>query len=220
MRVSSSRWLWIGLAIVAVGIIFFRVLSPRFTKPDVRTTIPDLSVTSPLNEPGGGEISTEAYDIYSALYRQPQGEPLAFAENSQTDIPQLNGSCLKPSTPQEHELADAFVIANQQSHRWERKFAIPGTYLLLSRTGSAKAQDCLGSRGRSTADCAPYQSLRHVRYLGVPGFDRTHSRALVSVEKMCGIDCGSGGVFEVKKADGTWVRAEPNDFTRDCSWMY
>ena len=220
MRVSSSRWLWISLAALAAGIILLRVLSPHDTKPVARGSIPDLSVTSPLNQPGGGEIAAEAYDIYSALYLQPQQEPLAFAEGSQTDIPQLNGSCLKPTTPREHELADAFVAANQQSHRWERKFTIPTGYLLLSRSGSAKAQDCLGSRGKSAADCSPYQTLRHVRYLGVPGFDQAHTRALVSVEKMCGIDCGSGGVFEVKKAGSTWIRVEPNDFTRDCSWMY
>ncbi len=219
MRASSSWWL-MGLAVVAVGILCFRVLLPRIEKPTEREAIPDLSVTSPLNQPGGGEISAEAYDVYSALYQQPQQEPLAFAEDSQTDIPQVNGSCLKPSTPLEQEMANAFAAANQQSHRWERKFAIPAGYLLLSRSAIAKTQDCLASGGKSGADCGVYQSLRHVRYLGVPGFDRTHTRALVSVVKMCGNQCGSGGIFEVEKSGNTWRRAESTDFTRECSWMY
>lgn len=214
MRISPSRWLWLSVAVVTAGILCFRILSPRSTKPDARATIPDLSVTSPLNQPGGGEIAPEAYEIYSAQYLQPQPEPLAFAEDSQTDIPQVNGRCLKPSTPQEREMADAFVAANQQSHHWEKKFTIPAGYLLLSRSATAKALDCLASGGKSGTDCGDYHALRHVRYLGVPGFDRAHARALVSVVKMCGIDCGRGGVFEVEKAGSTWTRSEPTDFTR------
>jgi hypothetical protein len=220
MRASTRWWIGLSLAVVAAGIILFRILWPHETIPDARGTVPDLSVTSPLNQPGGGDIAAEAYEVYSALYQQPQQEPLAFAEDSRTDIPQVNGSCLRPSTDQEHEMADAFVAANQQSRRWEKKFTIPEAYLLLSRPESAKVQDCLASPGKSAADCTPYQSLKHVRYLGVPGFDHSDTRALVSVLKMCGLDCGSGGVFEVKKAGSTWVREEPSDFTRDCSWMY
>jgi hypothetical protein len=106
MRVPPTGWLWLSVAVLAAAILCFRNLSPRFAKPDVRAMIPDLSVSSPLNQPGGGDVSAEAYDVYSALYQQPQQEPLAFAEDSRTDIPQVNGSCLKPSTPQEHEMAD------------------------------------------------------------------------------------------------------------------
>ena len=220
MRVSARWSFGLSLAVVAAVIILFHIFWRHETRPAAPGTIPDLSVTSPLNEPGGGEIPAEAYNIYSTLYQQPPQEPLAFAEDSETDIPQLNGSCLKPSTPREHEMADAFEAANRQSHRWMKEFTIPEVYLLLSKSESAKAQNCLGSRGKDAADCKPYQSLRHVRYLGVPGFDHSHTRALVSVLKMCGTDCGSGGVFEVKKAGSTWVREDPNDFTRDCSWMY
>jgi len=220
MRVTSSRWLSLILVIVVVGIFCLRVLWPRFAKPDAGAAIHDLSVTSPLNQPGGREISAEAYEIYSALYQQPQGEPLAFAEDSQTDIPQVDGSCLKPSTPEEQEMTAAFAAANQQSHRLEKKFTIPVEYQLLSDAEARKAQSCIADRKRNSVDCVPYQKLVHVRFLGAPGFDHSHSRALVSVEKMCGGDCGSGGVFEVEKSDSTWRRTEPTDFTRNCSWMY
>src|SRR5580692_9798167 len=100
MRVSTRWWLWFSLVVAAAGILCFRIFPPRSTQPDTRAPIPDLSTTSPLNQPGGGSIPAEAYEIYSALYQQPQQEPLAFAAESQTDIPQVNGSCLKPSTPQ------------------------------------------------------------------------------------------------------------------------
>src|SRR5437879_2123816 len=102
MRVAQTRWLWISLAVIAAGIVLVRVFSLHNSKRIERVAIPDLSSTSPLNQPGGGGISAEAYEVYSALYQQPQQEPLAFAEDSRTDIPQVNGTCLKPSTTQEH----------------------------------------------------------------------------------------------------------------------
>ena len=98
MRASTRWWIWLSLAVVATGVLCFRIFWPRFAKPDTPGAITDLSVSNPLNQPGGGDVAAEAYEVYSALYRQPQQEPLAFAEESQTDIPQLNGSCLKPST--------------------------------------------------------------------------------------------------------------------------
>lgn len=220
MRVSSSWWLWLSLVVVVTAILCLRILSPRIRQPDAGAAIPDLSVSSPLNQPGGGEISREAYEIYSALYQPPQQEALAFAEDSETDIPQVDGSCLKPSPPQEHEMAEAFVAANRQTHRWERRFAIPAGYLLLSRSGAAKAEDCIASGRKNAAGCGAYRSLRHVRYLGVPGFNHAHTRALVSVVKMCGNQCGSGGIFEVEKSGNTWRRRDSTDFTRECSWMY
>lgn len=209
------------ILVVLIAVEFFwpRIHSNRPSKFAVKP-IPDLSLTSPLNQPGGGAASSQGYEIYSALYQTPQQEPLAFAENSVTDIPQVNGSCLKPSTPQEREMTDAFEAANQQSHRWEQKFTIPEGYALLSRGDAAEAQTCLETHGRDAARCARYKQLRHVRYLGVPGLDHTHTRALVSVVKMCGGFCGSGGIFEVDKTNGKWMRSDTTDFTRDCSWMY
>jgi hypothetical protein len=59
-----------------------------------------------------------------------------------------------------------------------------------------------------------------VRFLGVPGFDHAHTHALVSVIKMCGKFCGSGGIFAVEKTGASWQRAGAADFTRDCSWAY
>ncbi|HEX3437759.1 MAG TPA: hypothetical protein VHT24_13405, partial [Pseudacidobacterium sp.] len=77
-----------------------------------------------------------------------------------------------------------------------------------------------GSTRGDVAACATYKQLKHVRYLGVPGFDRTRTHALVSVIKSCGGLCGSGGIFAVEKIDGRWQRSAPTDFTRNCSWMY
>ncbi|MDR3750149.1 MAG: hypothetical protein P4K94_01555 [Terracidiphilus sp.] len=134
-----------------------------------------------------------------------------------TDIPQMDGSCLKPSTADEREMSDAFDAANWQSHKWEQKFTIPAGYRLLSRDEADKAEACLGAHGRDTARCANYVQLKHVRFLGVPGFDRAHSRALVSVVKMCGGDCGSSGIFAVEKVGGKWQRSEPSEFTQNCS---
>lgn len=181
--------------------------------------IADLSVTSPLNLPGEGAAPDEAYEIYSALYHGPQTEPLAFGEKSVTDIPQLDGSCLKPATGEEQEMADAFAAANRQRRQWEKRFAIPSDYLLLTEKDSSEAQGCM-ARHETVDKCARYSGLQHVRYLGIPGFNRDHTRALVSVIRWCGSYCGSGGIFEVEKISGKWRHAEPSGFTRQCSWMY
>jgi hypothetical protein len=219
MRFSRTLWLWASLAVVALAILLMRFLVPHRVEAPVAGSIPDRSITSPLNQPGGGSVPDEAYEVYSALYATQQPEPLAFAEDSMTDIPQVDGSCLKASTPEQREMTDAFTAANRQSHRWESRFAIPSGYRLFSHAEAALAQRCIQSHV-ATADCASYARLRHVRFLGLPGFDHSHTRALVSVIKMCGGDCGSGGIFEVEKRGTTWQRADSSDFTRNCSWMY
>lgn len=203
----------VALVVVLVWIIAaFR--ARRHSKP-----IADLGATMPLNQPGGAPAPAEAYEVYSALYQAPMEDMLAFAEDSVTDVPQVNGNCLRPATPQEQEMADAFVAANRQSHGWKRKFSIPQGYRLIPQTELARAQTCLSTHNRAGL-CAPYQQLRYVRLLGNPGFNHAHTRALVSVIKSCGHLCGSGGIFAVEKVSGIWRRSPASDFTRDCSWMY
>ena len=174
----------------------------------------------PMNQAGGGVAPADAYEVYSGLYQAPMDEPLAFAENSVTDIPQVDGSCLKPTTADEREMTDAFVAANRQSHRWEQKFSIAQGYKLLPHSELMQVQSCLATHGRDGAQCAAYQQIKHVRYLGVPGFDQAHAHALVSVIKSCGGLCGTGGIFAVEKTGGVWKRSATTDFTRDCSWAY
>src|SRR5579872_4586356 len=162
------------------------------------TPVPDLSLTSPLNIPGGGPAPADAYEVYSGLYQDQLPEPLLFSDESVTDIPQVNGSCLRPSTPEEQEMSDAFAAANRQSHHWETKFTIPAGYKLIPREEAGAAQRCLETHSQD-GSCARFKGILHVRFLGVPGFDRTHMHALVSVMKMCGSFCGSGGIFEAEK---------------------
>jgi len=216
------------VAVVVVAILWVRIGGRRprsrtATRPlpaQSASPISDLSVTSPLNVPGGGVAPADAYEVYSALYQTPQQEPLVFSDESVTDIPQVNGSCLQPSTAQEREMAEAFAAANRQSHRWEQRFTISAGYLLIPRSDAAVAQQCLETHFQDRARCESFKGIVHVRFLGVPGFDRTHTRALVSVVKMCGSFCGSGGIFEVEKTESGWRRSDATDFTRECSWMY
>ena len=114
---------WVAL-LAAAGVIAWQRFGRHGGEAARGPAIPDLSQTSPLNRPGGAPEPEEAYAIYSALYQEKANEPLAFANYSSTDIPQVDGSCLKPQTPDEHAMADAFEAANKQSHAWEQKFAI------------------------------------------------------------------------------------------------
>jgi hypothetical protein len=217
----SCIWWRLGLpvllAAVTVTLVWVRIPSLHAPRTQAGKPITDLGVTMPLNQPGGGMAPAEAYGVYSALYLGPMNEPLAFAEDSKTDIPQVNGNCLRPASPQEHEMTDAFVAANQQSHRWEQKFSIGQGYRLLRHSEVAQVQMCLATHG---AQCEDYGQLKYVRFLGVPGFDHAHTQALVSVIKSCGHLCGSGGIFAVQKKNGAWQRSAAADFTRDCSWTY
>lgn len=212
----------ISVLILLTAVVIAAIwLVPRRHPSEPKNSIPDLSKTSPLNQPGGGEVPPEAYAPYSALYQQqPADEPLVFAAASYADIPQLNGSCLHPATIQEREMADAFAVANRQSRQWQSKFAIPQDYQLLSRSDVQQVESCLEARGEDAAHCAKYENVRHVRLLAIPGFDNAHTHALVSVIKEFGAGRGSGGIFEVEKIGQTWRRAEDTNFTRDCSWMY
>jgi len=220
MRLSARLGVRLALVLIAVAIIGFRLIPRHHPPAPAPLSIVDLSRTSPLNEPGGGPVSADAYTVYSALYQFHSDEPLAFAAGSRTDIPQVGGSCLKPSTPGEREMNDAFVAANQQSHLWEQKFTIPQGYTVLSPENTVQAEACLQAHDTSSTACVRYRQLRHVRFLGVPGFDRSHTHALVSVIRNCGGFCGSGGIFAVEKRGANWVRSDTTDFTRDCSWTY
>jgi len=225
MRLTPRLGLRLVLVVIAIAIICMR-LAPRFRPArgvPVGTTS-HITDASALNQPGGGPAPAEAYAVYSALYQDGSqtaaNDPLAFASTSQTDIPQVGASCLKPSTPGERELAEAFTAANQQSHEWEQKFTIPQGYRLLSIADADQAKACLQAHDQTSAQCAAYKQIRHVRFLGVLGLDRTQTHALVSVIKSCGGFCGSGGIFEVEKSGTTWQRSPSTDFTRDCSWAY
>ena len=199
MHPARRASLWITLLVC--GVLLWIVNVRRGVKTHPQGAINDLSVTSPLNQPGGGAAPGESYDLYSALYHEPLREPLVFAADSMTDIPQVNGKCLKPSSPLEREMADT-------------------GYQILTPSEVSDALGCLETHAQGTARCEKYIQLRHVRFLGIPGFDHTHTRALVSVVKKCGRVCGSGGIFEVEKTGNTWRRSETTDFTRECSWMY
>jgi hypothetical protein len=218
MRLTPRTGLRLVLVLVLLGLLWLRLV-PRLMQHGPRAAN-DLAVTSPLNQPGGGPAPAEAYTVYSALYQAPSDEPLAFATASQTDIPQVGASCLKPSTPEERSLADSFQAANVQSHAWQTQFAIPQGYRVLTPAETAQARACLQAHDHTSAACSGYSQVRHVRFLGVPGFDAAHTHALVSVIKSCGGYCGSGGIFEVEKSGSTWQRSPTTDFTRDCSWAY
>ena len=219
MRVSRTLWFWASLMVVALAILILRFIVPHHVEAPVSKPIADLSVTSPLNQQGGGAVALDAYDVYSALYQAAQPEPLAFAEESLTDIPQVNGSCLRPSNEEERAMADAFVAANEESHRWEKRFSISSEYTLLSAGDSRIAEACIETHAQGS-DCERYKMLKHVGYLGVPGFNHTHTKALVSVVRKCGKYCGAGGIFMVENAGGAWRRSQVSDFVRECSWMY
>ncbi len=220
MRLSWRLGMRVLLVLVALALAW-RWIGLRWNaKSSATKPVADLAATMPMNQAGGGVAPTDAYEVYSALYQAPMDETLAFAEGSVTDIPQVGGNCLEQTTVNEREMMDAFIAANRQSHHWEQKFSIPQGYKLLPDSVLEQVQSCLATHGRDGEQCAAYQQIKYMRYLGVPGFDQAHTHALVSVIKTCGRFCGTGGIFAVEKTGGEWKRSAATDFTRDCSWVY
>ncbi|MFZ0632700.1 MAG: hypothetical protein WA374_13325 [Acidobacteriaceae bacterium] len=220
MRFSGRLVLRLVLVAVAAVILWVRLVPHGHVRPARTPAVADLSQSSPLNQAGGGPAPQEAYAVYSALYAAGEDEPLVFSSQSQTDIPQVGGSCLKPSTPEERAMTDSFVAANRESHTWQSQFAIPQGYRVLAPAEVAQVRSCLATGGHDASACDRYKEIKHVRFLGVPGFDANHTHALVSVIRNCGGFCGSGGIFEAEKTGATWKRVPTTDFTRDCSWVY
>jgi hypothetical protein len=220
MRFSGRLMLRVVLVVIAAGILWVRLMPHGHKGPERTAAVTDLSQSSPLNQPGGGPVGQEAYAVYSELYTTGEDEPLVFASRSQTDIPQVGGSCLKPTSADEKAMTEAFVAANRESHTWQSQFTIPQGYRVLAPEEVAQVRSCLATGGHDASACDRYKGIKHVRFLGAPGFDAKHTHALVSVIRNCGGFCGSGGIFEVEKSGGTWKRVPTTDFTRDCSWVY
>lgn len=42
--------------------------------------------------------------------------------------------------------------------------------------------------------------------ISLPGYNRTHDRAIVEVSTACGINCGSDDLIELRRVNGTWER--------------
>src|SRR5215469_251873 len=95
MRLSLRALLTAALVTIVAGLLFLRIFSHRGFFVRMPPAVPDRSVSSPLNAPGGGPAPADAYEVYSALYQERMDEPLVFSGDSVTDIPQVNGSCLR-----------------------------------------------------------------------------------------------------------------------------
>src|SRR5579875_3660669 len=163
----SWRWGLRGvLLVIAVALLWYR-LRPHRTPPSPppAPTIPGVASGSDLNQPGGGPAPADAYPVYAGLYQTPLDEPVAIASRSVVDIPQVGGSCLKPSNADEREMTDAFTAANRQSHTWQPKFSVNGGYKLLDNQQAAQAQSCLEHHDTS-GECAQWKGIRHLRFLG------------------------------------------------------
>jgi hypothetical protein len=193
--------------------------APPPPPPAKPTVVVDRAVTKPLNQPGGGPLAAAAYTVYSDLYRAPQGEPLVFGNQTRTDIPQIDGSCLKPATEDEQKMVEAFEAANHLSHPVRPNFKIDGGYRVLDEKKAAYAAYCIQAHFPG-AQCEEYKGMKHVRWLGAPGFAPSGDRALVSVIRDCGHWCGVGGIFVTEKKDGHWMHAEATPLTKECSWMF
>ena len=150
------KWIWSVAAVAAIAMLVVRLVWHRGYRGEMHAPVADLSLTSPLNQPGGDPAPSDAYDVYSALYQDPSPEPLVFVDVSETDIPQVDGSCLRPTSPEEHEMSDAFAAANRQSHHWLPRFRIAQGYVLISGSEAALVRSCMDGHFANADQCGRF----------------------------------------------------------------
>jgi len=129
--------------------------------------------------------------------------------------------CLKPRNREDQSLIDNFVEVNQKQRRWEARFDFGRPYKMLDAAGESVVQNCIMSSHRPDGPkCpTPFAKIRFIRYLSVPGFNRSRTRALISTSRVCGGYCGNGGMAVYRRTDRSWQMGK-SSFANGCAWVY
>ena|SRR5581483_10732028 len=125
---------------------------------------------------------------------------------------------LRPSTPEEREMASAVRNQIVGPVQWKRQFEFGRAYVLIPPPEINKAIDCIQfSKDAHLAGCESCANLHYVRFLSIPIFNKDQTKALVSMTRSCGGLCGNGGVFVYHKTKDGW-ELEMNSFA-ECHWL-
>ena len=169
------------------------------------------------------DIREDAYALYSDLYRNANwiepDELLAIAIDAGSSL--VAKGCLTPRNREDQSLIDNFLEVNQQQHRWEAKFDFGRPYKMLDAAAQSAVDNCFMARhDPNRPKCpAPFAKISFIRYLSVPGFNRSHARALVSTSRVCGGLCGNGGMTVYRRTNRGWQKEE-NSFASGCIWIF
>ena len=169
------------------------------------------------------QLTADSYAFYSTIYRNrsdfAQGEVIAIASHP-ADFPPPPACAPKTRTSEDANMLENAKRQVPAGLLWQERFEFGRSYLLIPPSEVNEAIDCLVSRARGSASpkCVRYKDVQTVRFLSIPAFNLDHTRALVSISKVCGGLCGGGGTLVLALRDGRWVQ-EPNAFAM-CTWVY
>lgn len=84
-------------------------------------------------------------------------------------------SRMKPRNREDQSLIDNFLEVNQKQHQWEARFDFERPYKLLDTAAERVVQNCIMAFHRPDGPkCpTPFAKIRFIRYLSVPGFNRS-----------------------------------------------
>jgi hypothetical protein len=164
----------------------------------------DRKIAIPAN------IANDAYELYSFILKSANA--IAIDVGAQT-----NRTCIQPRSQEARAMAAELDRLANQKYAWEARFKLGHEYQLLSGEEIKKAfSPCL--TGPSDPVPCPESKITEVWHLSAPGFNPDHTRALVSVSRLCGGLCGEGSIRVYRKTVDGWKR-EDDDFAT-CVWIY
>jgi hypothetical protein len=167
-------------------------------------------------------VSDESYELYSSIYKNSPSleadEIIGIA--AEAVALHLNEGCLKPGTEEERKMVEAARAAAADHAEWQQRFDLGHPYRLIPSAEKNRAIDCVQgyTHGKPLPGCDAYLKMRYVRFFSVPIFNGDHTRALVSLSRVCGGLCGDGSLRVYRKIRGGWEQ-EPDTFAK-CVWMY
>lgn len=164
----------------------------------------------------------EDYAFYSSVYRTSTwlepSEVVAISERIIATARSTDLACFKPRNAEERGLEKLALQLDGKRAVWKTHFEFGRPYKILSEGDAIRAENCIASHGMQTNEsCKPFRGIKYVRYLSLPAFNREHTRALISIWRVCGGVCGEGSVQVYVKTNGIY-RQELPTFVR-CWWV-
>jgi hypothetical protein len=176
-------------------------------------------VVHPQSRPADVIGEQEAYDIYAMLLAKL--DPVTTA-HAKTIIIQAESAtsreCMPKGKPLEEDwrsVVDDFTRQNSRVVKLSRRFpSMPVLYRLVKQS---EIQRALRRPGYWRTFYAKFPDSGGYHAVSAVGFNEQKTRAMVYVEYLCDVLCGSGAYRFLEKHDGQWTEVRLN--VNNCVWV-
>jgi hypothetical protein len=176
---------------------------------------PLLAQAGNVPQPGIVIDDPEAYAVYASVL------PARFSsgDNDLTHVALLqetraNMDCLPKFGPEWNPVLESYKIENSRVRTLLPGFTLGLPYTLIS---SAELNSLRAAGGAPTEPVFARFPNGKILSLSAVGFDKSKTRALVTISYDCGFDCGGGWHVLREKDGGRW--GQPKGNVPTCTWM-